>query len=620
MQKTKFSLILTAALSGAAFAASAELATITVTTPTKSPQSLSTVTSNVDLITAEDIRERGYNTLGELLRTRSALQMVRNGGIGQTTSLFLRGMDSRESLVLVDGVRYNDPTSLAGAQYEHLLLDNVARIEVVKGPQSGIWGADASAGVINIITKRATKMGASATVGAEFGSYNTQKYSLNGGYKTEKYDLSLDLERLSSDGFSAKVPEGRDAKDFEDDGYTNNTANLRAGVDITDSDRIETFLSYIDADTDYDGYDADPVKAANDGASSVKSKEQFYGLSYTHGIDKDSYRLYANRSVFARDYSKGFVKAYNGSTDEAGLESVVHYGFRKGVLSAGLDYKRFRHKNAIDEDYGNTGIYLTNTNTFDGAIGGKTIFTQSLRYDSFTDFDNRLTYKAGVKHYHENIDGFWTSFNYATAYNVPSLYQLYGPYGNRDLNPEKTRGVDLTANYKGFGVTYFNTAVEDLIEYRTTDFTTFAGSYFNVDGKSKLQGVEVAYENMLEALDLAYNFNYTWLDTEDREGKPLPRRAKNTANLALDYYGIPKSHIGAVVRYVGKRTKSQYDANPAEKYPDYTLVDLTADYRVGSALSLYARVENALDKDYQNVTGYATAGRSFYAGLRYRLR
>ena len=188
------------------------------------------------------------------------------------------------------------------------------------------------------------------------------------------------------------------------------------------------------------------------------------------------------------------------------------------------------------------------------------------------------------------------------------------------LLPEKTKSFDITANYKGFGVTYFQTTVEDLIDYVTTDFVTFAGEYQNIAGDSTFKGVEVSYESTLDSIDLAYGLNYTYLKTEDKDGKELPRRAKNTANLSLDYYGLANTHIGMLVQYVGKRKKSMYDKNAAVDYKTYTLVDLNADYTWNNAVTLYARVENALDKEYQNITGYATPQRSFYVGFRYKVQ
>ena len=618
MKKTTLSIITASLLFGQSAFAQEDLGEITVTTATQTTQTLDEVTSNVDVITAQDIQDRGYTTVAQALSSVAGISFVSNGGIGKSTSVFVRGMDSKHVLVLIDGVRYNDPTSLGGAPFADLMVDDIAQIEIVKGAQSGIWGADASAGVINIITKKTEKEGLSATVGAEYGSYNTQKFFLNSGYKQNNFDFTLNFERLSTDGFSATVPEGADVDKFEDDGYTNNTSDIRLGYNITKNDKVEAFFNYIDADNDYDDtYKGDAVTVANDSETSNTSKEKFYGVSYRHAVDKDSFKLYANRSDFSREYSNPYIPHYDGSVDEAGFIADVNYGTYVGALTAGLDYKKFSHENAIDDDFTNQGFFLTNSNTFDALSSGKTIFSQSVRYDKYDAFDNRFTYKLGLKHIHENIKGFWTAVNYATGYNVPTLYQLYGEYvANKDLKPEKSKGFDITANYKGFGVTYFQTTVEDMIDYVYT-----ARSYRNLNGESTFKGLEVAYDGAFEALNLAYGFNYTYLKTEDNNGDELPRHAKNMANLSLDYYGLANSHLGALVEYVGTRKKDpKYDTNPTKNYPSYTLVNLNADYQLNDDLKLYARVDNALDKEYQNITGYATAQRSFYAGFRYKLK
>ena len=624
MKKTTLSLALLATLP--LFASSVNLDKVTITTATKSSQSIQNITANVDIITADEIKERGYLTISDVLRTHAGISITNNGGLGKSTSIMMRGFASKRILVLVDGVRYNDPTSLSGAQFPHILLENVERIEIVKGAQSGIWGADASAGVINIISKTASKEGITSTLFAEYGSYNTLKYGLNSAYKTAQYNASLNVERLTSDGFSAKVPSGEDMDKFEDDSYENTSADLKFGFNVTDKDRIEAFFNYIDSDTDYDGFDKNATKAANDTASSASLTQQFYGINYTRSEGENHTKIYYNRSTFERVNRSAFGDSpFDGSVDEAGLNTAISY--REGAnLSAGVDYKKFLHtlnistdykvKNYVDKDYSNTGVFIANSNTFKGLTSGKTIFSQALRYDDFDAFDNKFTYKIGLKHFHENIKGFWTSFNYATAYNVPTNYQLFAPkYGNTALSAEETKGFDITANYQGFGVTYFQNDVDDMIAYVTTDPATFAGHYTNLAGTTKLKGVEVTYAGSAETLNLAYNFNYTYLKTEDNKGKALKRQAKNSANLSLDYYGLANTHLGTQISYVGEREESykpDYDA--------YTLVALTADYDVNDALNLYARVNNATDESYENIYGYGTSQRAFYAGFRYKIK
>ena len=159
---------------------------ITISSATKSEEKLKNVTANVDVITAEDIESRKFKTVIEALNSLSGVSISSNGGIGQTSSVYLRGMDSNRTLILIDGVRYNDITTPKGsANIEHLMINDVERIEVIKGAQSSIWGADASAGVINIITKSA-KDGTHGNATVEYGKYNSKTTKANISHKNEK--------------------------------------------------------------------------------------------------------------------------------------------------------------------------------------------------------------------------------------------------------------------------------------------------------------------------------------------------------------------------------------------------------------------------------------------------
>ena len=183
------SLLLVALLSSANASQSVELDTITVTSATKAKQSIKDVTSNVNVITSEEIEERHYTTVSEALSTVSGINFTSNGGLGQATSVFVRGFDSKRVLVLIDGVRYNDVTGF-GAPFADLMIQDIQQIEVVKGAQSGVWGADATAGVINIITKSA-KQGLHGFFNTEYGSYDTMKYGA--GHPIKQRDTTSKL-------------------------------------------------------------------------------------------------------------------------------------------------------------------------------------------------------------------------------------------------------------------------------------------------------------------------------------------------------------------------------------------------------------------------------------------
>ncbi len=614
--KTKIVKIsLLTAILASSLLADENLKKVTVTTPDKTTQYLQNTTSSIDLINADEIEERGYKTITDALRHHSGIAFARNGGLGQTSSIFLRGFPTNRVLVLVDGVRYNDPTSLNGAAYEHILLGDVDRIEIVKNPQSGIWGADASGGVINIITKKAQKDGAVALVYAEYGSFNTQTYGINSSFKQDKLDLALNLQRVTSDGFSAKVANGKVAKDFEDDGYENNTYGLSIGYFISDKDKIGAFYRYIDADSDFDGFDANATKAANDPLSNATSKEKFYGVSYQHFESSYDAKLYYQRSDFSRvSKSGGFKSNFDGSVDESGINANYRVSSDLRV-GGGADLKKFKHKNKIDKDYQNQGLFLNITDIVREDIGDTTL-SAVVRYDSFDEFDNKTTYRFGFKHTPSSNKELNIFANYGTGYNAPLLYQLYGEYvGNKDLNPEKSRGYDVGFEYGGFKFSYFYDTIEDMIDYKMTDPANFVGAYYNLEGKTTLKGVEASLDGSMEDLSLAYNLNYTYLKTEDAKGKELPRRPKSMANLSLDYYGIANTHLGALISYVGKKK-----ATFGEDYDSYTLLDLSVGYDLNSGLNIYARVENALDKEYENIRGYGVSERAYYVGFRYKVK
>jgi len=223
-----------------------DLGTITVTSATKSEQSIKDVTANVEVITSVELEEKHIATVSEALNTLSGISITSNGGLGQLDSLFIRGIDSKRILILIDGIRYNEPTGLSGAPLAQLMVTDIEKIEIVKGAQSGIWGADASGRVINIISKK-PKKGFNGDVLLEGGSFNTKKIATTLSAKQDKYFIKLNVNKISTDGFSAfeakkgTVNYGKRGDDLglEKDGYENTTYSIQGGVNITSNDTIK---------------------------------------------------------------------------------------------------------------------------------------------------------------------------------------------------------------------------------------------------------------------------------------------------------------------------------------------------------------------------------------------
>ncbi len=583
---------------------------ITITSATKTEQNLADVTSNVNVITAQEIEERDYTTVTEALNSLPGVSFTSNGGLGTTTSVRLRGMASKRALVLIDGIRYNDITELNGASFENLLISDIDRIEVIKGAQSGIWGADASAGVINIITKKA-KDGLNFSASQEFGSFETTKANANISYKNDKFYIKANHTNLNSKGFTAVAPRGEDIDKFEDDAYSNKTTSLKAGVNFNSNNKLELSHTIIDAKSQYDG--ASKPNAKN----SSTSKRAFSSINFNHKDNFNKLKIYANKSKFKRKYISSYgTTPFDGEVKEYGLSSNIPY-MTDSFLLVGGDYKKFEHKNNLNKEFTNKSLFLTNSNRLKGFIGGTTILTESVRYDKYSDFDNKTTGKIGLKHIHDKIKGFSTFANYGTAYNVPTPYNLFDPYsGNKNLTPEDTKSWDIGFEYKDLKVSYFDTKVEDMIDYKSNydaNGNRIGGGYQNMSGTSKLKGIEVSYQTDIFD-DFLISSSYTYTDAKNAKEERLSRIPKDSIKLALDYYGIDKLYLGVNGEYVGERYS--LDDEKGTQTGKYTIANFTANYEFDPHLSFYGKVDNITDKYYQTVDGYATSPRAVYAGMK----
>ena len=636
MNKTITLSLLSTLLISNAYSALIELDEVTVEAANRTEQNVKDLTESVTIITAEDIKEARVTTLNDALIKLGNISMISNGGRGQNSSFFLRGMDTSKTLVLIDGIRYNDVTSASGAQFSHIYLSNIERIEIIKGAQSGIWGSDASAGVINIVTKK-TENGLHLDINAQAGSFNTQEGSLQASYKKDLFDISLGISRLKSDGFSAAEPNqssvdyGKRGSDlgYEEDAHTNNTYNAKLGINLTDQDRIEANLRRINS---YTEFDASTYNATTDSYDSLDAKNyvttawgvsknfeeidnRFYSASYTHTGEIHRLTAQYSRSSFDRK-----VYDFSGTTTETSLQDRINY-MDNSFLRLGGSYQEFDHEKNygadFDKGYTNKALYLSNYNKFSLIEPlGETIFSQSLRCDNYNAFDNKITGKLGVKQFlHDNT---YLSINYATGYNAPSLYQLYAPsfldwvtglpvpVGNEDLSPEETKSFDITLGTDLFTLTYFHNEVQDLIQYDPVF------GYQNVPGRSKIKGAEIGYKD--DFFDLvSLNINYTYLDAKNADGEFLLSRPKHQIDGNIFYYIDESLNIGLNGQYIGERYDK--DGGQGAQTGKYALFNAVINYAINENFTLYAKIDNIGDKYYQVRDGYATAERSYYAGL-----
>ncbi|MGE0051458.1 MAG: TonB-dependent receptor plug domain-containing protein [Arcobacter sp.] len=580
-----------------------DLETITVTSATKSEQSIKDVTSNVEVITKEEIEERHFTTVVEALNTVPGISFTSNGGMGNTTSVFLRGMDSKRILVLIDGVKYQDPSNTSGAAFSHLMISDIERIEVIKGAQSSVWGADASAGVINIITKEAKK-GAHADVNVEAGSFNTKKYGMSVSNKTDKYSVKLSADRVLTDGFSSQAPYGDRVDDYEKDGYRNTTVNLKGSYNITDEDILSVNYNHINSLVEYDDWNAPDALLHSDNESNL------YSVGYNKIYKNHNIKLKYDISKFEKEEleatSAWQVRDFNGKVKLLDLTDNISY-FDKDNFLIGLSHEKTEvdyikgDDSSNKDDNTNKAIYITNTNYL-----GDFALTESLRRDDYSNFGSKYTGKIGAK-YSVNEDLSFST-NYGTAYNAPNIINMLNPWGiaNPDLEPEKVKSFDISSTYKDFTLTYFKNKIDNLINWQSS-------KYQNIAGTSTIEGYEAKYTKMIIE-DLLLNLNYTHLSAKDSNDEDLARRPKNQVGFAVDYYGLDKVHFNVNGYYVGNR----YDGanKTGTETGNYTLWNTVVNYEISKNFSTYLKVDNLFDKYYQTVDGYATAQRSAYVGLK----
>lgn len=591
-----------------------------IVTVTKTPSYQTEVGSSSSVVTAKEIEKTGKTSVLEILRDIPGVAVTQNGGFGGLTSIYLRGSKPGYTLVMIDGVEVNDPMSTDRSfDFAHLTTDNIESIEVVRGPQSTIYGSDAMAGVINIITKKG-KGKPKWEISSEGGSYNTfrQSASLRGG--TQNSDYSFSFSRLDSEGIS-KARDGA-----EKDGYESTTISSRLGYKIFDNAKVNLFLRFTDTETDIDdgAYEDDPNYTMwyRGFASKLEFTQALkswwdHKLSFSYSDTRRKYRDEkdsVDTTEDAQSWYKGDNKKFewqhnfpivNWNTITAGFEYEEERGsfYSRDVLRRD---SRFDRKN-VD----NKGYYLQNQLKLWDCL----FITPGLRVDDHELFGTETTYKISTAYLIKEV-GTRLKANWGTGFKAPSLYQLYSSYGSPDLKPDKSKGYDLGFEQGlwddrvTFGLIYFHNDFRNMVDFDMDPTSPTYYKYINI-GRAKTKGFELG--STFEPIeDLKIGINYTYTDTKDKEtGKKLVRRPENQAGLSINWSFFEKGNLNLTTNYVGHRWDNSTNTR---KTKPYTKVDLSTSYCLTKNFQIFGRIENLWDRRYEEVRGYSTPGRSFYAG------
>lgn len=582
---------------------------------TKIEQYQAEVGSSTTVITSDQIRKKGRVSVLELLREVPGVSILQSGGVGSVSSIHIRGTKAGHTLVMIDGIKVNDPMISDGAfNFAHLLTVNIERIEVVRGPQSTLYGSAAMGGIVNIITKEG-KGDRVWDVSFEGGSQKTYKEQLGVSGSSEKIDYALSILRLDVDGIS--WASGTDTN--EKDAYENTTASAKLGYKVSDSSKAVVVFRKTNAVYDYDdGASADdPNKAGWTNSFMGKvSFDQAINSMWDHkitiGYSKIT-RKYLDEpdEIDAGDDTHNW---FSGNTrniewqhnvypvDSMTITSGFEYEENYGVGDGRQSWNRFDEKTVY-----NRGYYLQNQLKFFENL----YITPGIRVDENQNFGTATTYKISTSYI---LPKTGTRFmaNWGTGFKAPTLFQLYSSYGTLTLSPERNESYDigfeqaLLNNKLNFGATYFNNYFDNMVEY---DFAT--SKYGNIDN-AEMEGIETVFSyDLLE--NLSIDTNYTYTRTKDRDsGKELLRRPKHQAVLSLDWNYIKKGNINLSSNYIGGRWN---DSANTERLKTYVTVDIRTSYNLNDNIELFFKIDNIADRDYHQVLGYSNPGRSFFGGF-----
>ncbi|MBQ0269636.1 TonB-dependent vitamin B12 receptor BtuB [Providencia huaxiensis] len=580
-------------------------------------QPISSILAPVTVVTREDIDHWQSNTIIDVLRRLPGVDIAQNGGMGQQSSLFIRGTESRHVLVLIDGVRLNQAGISGSSDMSQIPISLVQRIEYIRGARSAVYGSDAVGGVVNIITRRDND---GTTLNAGIGSHSYQNY--NGSTQQrigENTTVTAAGAYTHTKGFDL-APKEVSPRQYDKDGFL--SKSLWLGVEHQFSSEI---LAYARA---Y-GYDNRTSYDVSEYAGVSVDTRKLYSRTYETGL-KYHQGKYSSSLMGSYGYSKdyNFDPRKGQYSESANLDESKQYNIQwgnsylldKGNISAGIDYQRqsiepssyamINEKQTLN----NTGIYLTGQYAIIDSVTAEA----AIRSDHHSEFNWHTTWQSGLSW--EFYEGYKLVGSYATAYKAPNLTQLYAysssaygtTLGNPSLKPEESKqwevGVEGTTGPLFWQVNAYHNDIDNLIAYKAGNPIS---SYENI-GEAEIKGIEWVGE--FETGILHHQVTYQYVDPRNKKtDKVLERRAKQQVKYQLDW-AIDKVDMGLTYQYIGSRYDNDYSQWPSKriKLGGVSLWDLTAAYPITSHLTIRGKIANMFDKDYETAYGYRTAGREYF--------
>jgi len=608
-----------------------------VVTAARTPLNPQDVGSGYTIIDRQLIEERQAVFALDLLRDVPGLAIARSGGYGSQTQVRVRGAESNHVLVFIDGVKVNDPAGNDEFALEHLTTFDIERIEVIRGPQSALWGSDALAGVINIITRRAREPFA-ADAFAEGGAFGTFTGGGRLALAGERSELSLGASHLDSGGTNIS------REGDENDGYRNSTATLQAGWRPAEGVALELLARHSDNRREFDAtdfatglpVDADRLTKSAQSLVRIGGRAELrpdwqHSLRLTWlGTDLDSF------ADGDPDGSQGADKY--GVYYETGLPLLTAGpGGPRDRLSLALEYEHEEFRQRGEPTPFGDPNQRQSMNARAAALeyllrpAAGVSLSASLRHDRNSDFQDVTTWRTTAS-WRLPAMPLRLHGSYGTGQKTPTFIERFGFFpdsfaGNPALKPERSRGWDIGIEQWWFNerlvldTTWFQADLRDEINGFVFDPGTGGFTAANLDGRSRREGLELALTARLLP-ELSLSGSYTLLDATEPGGEGQfreIRRPRHSASGNLNWrWAAGRGNLNLNVSHVGERRDLSFASFPAEvvRLDSYTLLTLAASWQLDSRLTLYGRVENLLDEDYEDVLGFATPGIGAWAGFR----
>jgi vitamin B12 transporter len=596
-----------------------------VVTATRIPTPKIDVANSITVITAQDIALKQQQTLPDVLADVPGLNVVQAGGPGGFTSVFLRGTNANHVKVIVDGIDVSDPSSSNGAfDFGQFLTPEIDRVEVLRGPQSGLYGSDAIGGVINVITKSGNGP-PHLDVGLEGGTFDTFNQNAVVSGSTGALHYVATVEHFRSGGtpvtpLDLLAP----GEQRNDDVYDNFTASTKLGYDVTSNFDLGLVARYTDSHLRFTG-DDDILYGYPDSIQSTSHDQQFYGRASGHLSLLDGRFEQTLGLAYSNLQSSDFTPNYGFSLFYGNRVKVDWQGDIKlantETLVLGAEHQRDEISQPISAGTSiDSGYIELQSNPFRNFND-----TISARYDSNSRFGGQATYRIAPT-YFIDATGTKLSLSVGSGFKAPTLsemfqnYPSFGFFGNPNLSPEKSVGVDvgfeqhLLDERLQFGATYFYNHITDLID----DNATFT-SYINI-GKAHTDGVE-SFVLIKPVSTVSFRVDYTYTEADDDIlHEQLLRRPHNKWNFDARWQATSKLSLDADVISVGSRVDGNRDFSiPRLEAPGYTTVSLAANYDVTSHLTFYGRITNLADEHYEDPDGFLRPGRGFFIGVKAKL-